>query len=41
MKLFNDKIAIVRVPSWGMTVERGDYFGRAFIWHVGPWLICT
>lgn len=42
MKLFNDRIAIVRAPSWGLSVERGDYYyGRTFIWHIGPWLICT
>lgn len=40
-KLPGDVAAVVYVPSWGLSVGDGSYFGRRLIWHVGPFLICT
>ena len=29
---------LVRVPLWGLSLHRADYYGWLLCAHVGPWL---
>lgn len=32
-------MTIVRVPKWGLSVHRAEYYGCLFAVHLGPFLI--
>ncbi len=30
---------VIRVPSWGLTAARAEYYGYRWGLHLGPWLV--
>jgi hypothetical protein len=32
-------MTIVRLPTWGLTVADGWYYGYRYGAHLGPWLV--
>lgn len=34
-----DLFVTVRIPSWGLSLSRADYYGWRWCLHVGPFLL--